>query len=799
MNFIDKIFGPVKFIAPIMAPSNDNDTAEMKESSTTSGSTFLSSIAAKFHHALGTRTNHTDSESHKESFSHPVDIESSTFFPGFFPNSDTLDSPRTKSQRLLSFKLDEEAPHTIIRLRRAAYTYDEIEEHYLHISDDDTDDTRWRYPKLDRLFPCWGYAKSYDFGKDLFPDIVGGFSVACLHIPQGLAYGLLANLTPVSGLYTSLFSVLIYVVFGTVPHMSMGTNAVLSLVTAAMVEREADRILGEEPTAAPTTIATNASLHKTKLTANQTISAPIHGYDNRERMNIKLGVAMTSTFECGLILLGMGLLRMGFLTNYMPSSFVGGFTSAAALHIAVSQIQHVLHVKIPVRSGFGKLIRTIIDVIESIPKTNIPDTVVCMVSIIVLVFMDRVLGPIFKAKLGVRLPSNLLLVILGCGISHVADLNGSWGISVVGPISADLPTPHLPQMDAAVVTGVLYDSLIQAVIVFTMSISMAMLMEKIHGYDLDANRELIAYGMCNLGSSFFTVQSNSVSPPRTMVLHQSGAKTTLNGIHTVVLLLCSTSFLSGMFQPLPLATLAAMILVAVMDVLKQITKIPRIYRVSRTDFVVWMSTWVSTAFGDLEYGVCIGILMAALGFMVNNQFIKGDLVVRSVREDLFVAGLGRAWTRHLEKTRIFYFPSQLFFANAESFKNQVFEQVFDPMEVHNRSPDASSCGSADIQYLILDCSAMTYIDIDGLNMLKMVVIRYHNVGVQVMLARCPHTTMATLERGDFFSILPRSMVFHEVLDALARETEAICSPAYISPSLRRMSTAKLVSRSTSLY
>ena len=84
---------------------------------------------------------------------------------------------------------------------------------------------------------------------------------------------------------------------------------------------------------------------------------------------------------------------------------------------------------------------------------------------------------------------------------------------------------------------------------------------------------------------------------------------------------------------------------------------------------------MSTTFGDLEYGIVTGIIIAALGFMVNNQTMRGELVVRSTKEDLLVPGLGRAWTRHLDRIRVFYFPSQLFFANAESFKKQLYEQV----------------------------------------------------------------------------------------------------------------------------
>ncbi|GFO49369.1 sulfate transporter, partial [Plakobranchus ocellatus] len=529
----------------------------------------------------------------------------------------------------------------------------------------------------------------------------------------GLAYGLLANLTPISGVYTSIFSVLVYVVFGTVPHMSMGTNAVLSLITATMVEREADRYMRRNKMA-----DSNASYSH--------ISAFAEG---EERMNIKLGLAMTSTFLCGLILLSMGFLRMGFLTNYMSTSFVNGFTSAAALHIAISQMKHVFHIKIKAYSGLGKLVFTVIDVMNGLRNTNIADTIVCIVSASELLSMNYFINPKLKELFGFMLPSNLFLVIAASVLSYIFNLHAAWNIAVVGKFDTSLPMPGLPLFDIEAVSGMLYDSLTQAVIIFTMSISMAMLMAKLHSYELDSNRELVAYGACNLCSSFFTVQSSSVSPPRTMILSNSGARTTFNGVSTVIAMIVSIRFVGWIFWPLPLATLAAMIIVAVMDVFLQIKRAPVIWRISRTDFVVWISTWLSTVFADLEYGIIIGILISAFGFMFNNQNIKGELVVLSTKEDLLLPGPGRASTRHLNKTRVFYFPSQLFFANAESFKRQLYKQVFNPTSVNALSytvnSDECSLSTEDlaIDTIILDCSAMTYIDIDGLNMLKNIVIQ----------------------------------------------------------------------------
>ncbi|GFO05930.1 sulfate transporter [Plakobranchus ocellatus] len=446
----------------------------------------------------------------------------------------------------------------------------------------------------------------------------------------------------------------------------------------------------------------------------------------------------------------------------------------------------MFHTKLDRHSGIGKLLYTTRDVVNSFSELNVKETVVCLSSVSTLLFMDIIIKPRWRSRYGFNLPTNLVLVVGASSISFLMDLQARWEIAVVGQAGSRFHYPGHPIFDTEVIRGIFYDSLAQAVIIFTMSISMAMLMAKLHSYDLDSNRELVAYGACNLLSSFFRVQTSSASPAGTLVLNDVGAKTTFNGLSTAVMLLGSVTFLVPVFHFLPLATLAAMIIVTAVDILVQIRRVPRIWRLSRTDFVVWFFTWLSATFGNLEFGILVGVLFSAFGFIFNSQHVEGEIMVRSVKENLLVPGLGRAWTRHLAKTRVFYFPAQLFFANAESFKTQLYKRayrlesppppyycsvievklVFQVLHPAALEPVTSAADPDSINRIILDCSAMTFMDIDGVNMLKVIILQYNQVGVQVALARCSRSLMHTLEQGNVFSILPRSLVFHEVVDAL---------------------------------
>ncbi|CAL1545072.1 unnamed protein product, partial [Lymnaea stagnalis] len=176
--------------------------------------------------------------------------------------------------------------------------------------------------------PLINSVRNYKWRESLTGDCVSGLSVAFLHMPQGLAYGLLASLSPVSGLYSSFFAVMLYVVFGTCPHISMGTNSVLALITAAMVERELSALPGDYFSSK---LSINLSLENVSGVVSQEPT-------DEEEISFKLTAAMASAFGSGVLLFLMGLLRVGFVTSYMPSSFVGGFTAGAAVHIATSQV-----------------------------------------------------------------------------------------------------------------------------------------------------------------------------------------------------------------------------------------------------------------------------------------------------------------------------------------------------------------------------------------------------------------------------------------------------------------------------
>ncbi|ESO97396.1 hypothetical protein LOTGIDRAFT_114864, partial [Lottia gigantea] len=305
-------------------------------------------------------------------------------------------------------------------------------------------------------------------------DFLAGISVAFVHLPQGLGFGLLGSLKPIHGIYSTFYPVLLYLVFGTSPHVSLGTNAVLAVLTASVVEREAKLWVDLN---------------------NHTVIS------DEEILQYKVGISMMLTFFAGAILLLIGLLRLGFLTNYLAVSFIGGFTTVSAIHITTSEIGKMLNIEVKAYSGTGKIIKTFIEIFSNIKKTNIADLIISIVSIVILLTVKIFVNEKYKARLKIPIPIDLIVVVLSTIISYVSNFKDVYGVAIVGDIPTGMPPPILPNFEST--PRVAKDSFVVAILIFALTISMAKLMAKLNNYELNNNQELVAYGMSNLFSSFF--------------------------------------------------------------------------------------------------------------------------------------------------------------------------------------------------------------------------------------------------------------------------------------------------------
>ena len=229
----------------------------------------------------------------------------------------------------------------------------------------------------------------------------------------------------------------------------------------------------------------------------------------------------------------------------------------------------MLHLKLPGRSGMGKLILTYIDIFKNITDANPADVIVGLICMAILLAVKIGVNERYKHKLKVPVPIELIVVIVSTIITYFTRLDQRFNLAIVGEVPTGMPAPTLPPLD--MLPRVASDAFVTAILIFALNISMAKLTAKLHDIQIDDNQELVAYGLCQLVGSVFQNFPSCTAPPRTMILNSLGAKSTLNGLLSAAFILLVLLVLGQLFVSLPIAMLAAMIIVAMKDLLMNVT------------------------------------------------------------------------------------------------------------------------------------------------------------------------------------------------------------------------------------
>lgn len=507
----------------------------------------------------------------------------------------------------------------------------------------------------------------YNLKENAVTDILSGITIGILHIPQALAFGLLTSVKVENGLYTSVWPIILYVIFGTSPHVSMGTSAVICIVTASVVDKQAEVFKAANPTLIYSSL--NGSSNATLL---EWESIPAF-------MDYKEHVSMTISLFVGVILLIMGFLRLGFITAYLSESFFAAFTSGAAVHIATSQIPALLGISIPRYGGAFKIVKTYKAIFENITDANVAAIVTTIICIAFIFLMKECVNERFKDKLFIPIPVELIVVIIATLASYLGKLNEEFDLAIVGNIPSTIPPPILP--DTTGVADYFVDCFVIAILIFANTIAMAKVCAKKHNYEVDDSQELVAYGMCNFVSAFFRCFPSAVAPPRSMVASNMNAKSTLNGAFAALLMILVIMAMSVLFEPLPKAALSSIIVAALKGLFIQMGDCRKYWRINRIDFVIWFFTIVSVVFLDIDFGLGIGVIVSLITVVFQTQFARGYRLGRITKDGAIVEY--KRYSETIEDTgvKVFRFQANLFFANAEIFRNTLYKCTINPRKL----------------------------------------------------------------------------------------------------------------------
>ncbi|XP_063020824.1 solute carrier family 26 member 6 [Melospiza melodia melodia] len=494
---------------------------------------------------------------------------------------------------------------------------------------------------LFRFLPFLRWLPRYPIKDWLLGDIVSGFSVGIMHLPQGLAYALLAGLPPVTGLYSSFYPVFLYFFFGTSRHNSVGPFAVISVMIGSLTES----LMPSEDFM----ISINGS--------NTTI-------DEERRDAARVELVATITVLTGIFQVALGLLQFGFVVTYLSDPLVRGYTTAASVHVLVSQLKNVFGISQGEASGPLSLFVTIIDLCKKLPGTNVGTLVTAIIAIVAILIVKE-LNHKFAAKLPMPIPIELITIIVSTGISYGVNLKEKFGISVVGNIPSGLKPPVVPNMSYfGQVAG---NAFAIAVVGYAICISLGKIFALKHGYKVDSNQELIALGLCNFLGGFFQCFAISCSMSRSLVQESTGGNSQVAGVIASLVILVTILKIGELFRDLPKAILAAIIIANLKGMFKQFKDLCTLWKSNKVDLLVWVVTFIATLLLNLDIGLAASVAFGLLTVIFRTQLPHYSILGRISDTDVYRDVVEYEMAQEVPGVKIFRSSSTIYFANVELY------------------------------------------------------------------------------------------------------------------------------------
>nr|CAD7459346.1 unnamed protein product [Timema tahoe] len=483
-------------------------------------------------------------------------------------------------------------------------------------------------------------------------------------------------------------------------------------------------------------------------------------------------VATAVTFMVGIYQLLMYILRLGIVCTLLSETLVNGFTTGAAVHVLSSQIKDLLGVDIAKYKGPFKVVYSFVETCSKITTANVAAIIISAITMVVLVINNEFLKPYVSKVSKVPVPIELLVVVAGTLVSTYTKVIADYDIVVVGTIPTGLPTPTLPPF--SLLADVALDSFTITMVAYTVTMSMALIFAQKLSYEVDSNQELLAQGAGNIVGSFFSCMPFSASLSRSLIQQTVGGKTQLASIVSCCILLCILLWVGPFFEPLPRCVLASIIVVALKGMLMQALQLPKFWRLSTLDGVVWLATFITVVFIDIDYGLLAGIVLSLVSIFIQGMKPYTCLLGIVPNTDLYLDVNRYKGTREVQNIKIFHYCGGLNFATRDHFKSELFRLIgLNPqkqllqIKKDLKRKIASEKKYLKVRCLILDFSALSYIDPSGVNMLRILGEEFSKIEIPVYVSGSSCPVYENLKRcGLFGEAESQFKIFPTVHDAV---------------------------------
>ena len=533
-----------------------------------------------------------------------------------------------------------------------------------------------------RFTPFRGWIHELKDPKVLKADLIAGLTVALVLIPQSMAYAQLAGLPPYYGLYASFLPVIIASLMGSSRQVHTGPVAVVSLLTAAAL-------------------------------------APFASGDPAQYAAYAVMLALM----VGVFQLSLGLLQLGFFIGFLSHPVVVGFTNGAAIIIATSQLGKLFGVTAERAEHHYDTVWLIIQ--QAYHHTHMP-TVAFSVAALAIMILLKEFAP--------KIPGVLVAVVVTTIASWLLKYEELGG-NVVGTIPQGLPAFSFPDIDLQTAGLLLTNAIAIGLIGFTEAISVAKAIAAQTRQRLDANQGLVGQGLANITSSLFSGYAVSGSFSRSAVNLSAGAKTGFAAIASGLLVMVTLLFLTPLLYHLPQPTLAAVIILAVFNLIK-FKPIKYAWRVQKHDAIVAVITFILTLWWapHLEKSILVGVVLSMGLYMYRTM--RPRIAVLAMQSDGTLGDAEANILKTCPKIAVLRFDGSLFFANTGYFEEKVLERV---------------ASKPDLKFIIIDAEGINEIDATGEEMLHQLAVRLHSLGIEFLFCRIKKQVMDVFLRTGFAS------------------------------------------------
>lgn len=565
--------------------------------------------------------------------------------------------------------------------------------------------------KLQRLFPILGWLSQYR-RDTLINDALAGVIVAIMLVPQGMAYAFLAGLPPEMGLYAGIIPLFIYAFLGSSRSLAVGPVAIASLMVGEAISQ----------TAEPGT-------------------------------DLYITTAMVLALLVGMILLLMFVLRLGRLVNFLSHSVITGFTSAAALMIAFSQLKYVFGLEFPRGHQFYE---TLQGLYFSLPTFNSATLAIALVAFFIMWFSKKYLANVLEkwgaspllagsfAKAG-----PMFAILAGVASVVVFDLHTEHGVSIVGDIPAGLPQFSLLPFEIDWWVSLLPAALLIALVGFLESVSVGTALASKRRERIIPNKELIALGFANIGAAFSGAYPVAGGFGRSMVNDASGAQTTVASVITASGLALTVLYFTPWFYYLPKAVLGVIVIMAVLPLI-DLSGIKNTWNFNRADALTLAVTFAMVLVFGVEIGLLSGMVLS-VGLLLQRTSKPHIAVVGRVGNSEHFRNVKRFEVKTNPCCLGLRIDENLYFANTRYIEDEV-------MAIISEQPQ--------LQHLVLICNGISFIDASALETLEMMIENLRESGITLHLSDVKGPVMDQFRQTHFLERIAPGQIYLSTHEAM---------------------------------